>query len=198
MKGCKSIKNKCCKEIVSTDCVEYEDKSIYKTLTKVIKDIYKKISNVEEQVSEPIAIQNIGVGVEVFSGVDTGVYQLKTFKTDNLEISGTPENITINNSNRGLVYTAQVSGLHNIPHTIYKQYNYTLIGNTTLLPPTILGTESVEYKMYITGSYNLNFPSWIKSKIGNDTYNGAIGNEVIITIVRGGVSPIGYYELKNI
>lgn len=192
----------CCKTLISSDCVVFNtcptDNCKDKLLTEVVEDIRNDIVDIENQLENPISVQNIGNGVEIYSGVDSGVYQFKTIKTKSLIIEEGDDFVAVDKGPVGALLDKDISGIYRIELGVYTQYNFTLLGNTILQPPSLGSNESGTFKCHITGGYSLSFPSWIKRKTGSDNYIGSGGNEVIITVVRGGTFPIGYYEIKNI
>lgn len=94
---------------------------------------------------------------------------------------------------------ASVTGIQTLDWDLYKVFDFTLTGNTTITDtnlPTGVDTKVIEKT--VSGDFTLTFPAYYTPFPSNDAYDGTKDNHIVITCINGtAASEIVYYSLQN-
>jgi len=95
---------------------------------------------------------------------------------------------------------ASVSGAKSLDWEVYKVFEYTLTGNTTLSDLNLpTGTDTKVIELIIDGNYTLTLPAYWEALPDNDTYDGTRRNHLVVSCINGTTSSEDVlYSLQNL
>lgn len=148
-----------------------------------------------------------GGGVDWTTPIDKffGIWDTATGKIINSKLEETIQGAKLSgrlvaNGLIGKNISSNIDGVFNIDlNDLAEHYFLTQTDNVAItFTNMITANQTAVITITLTGTYTFTFPSWLKPLPYNDTYDGAINNEIVINIKRGGSSPLGYYSLTKL
>ena len=138
-------------------------------------------ANTYSSVGTGLAITKTKVGVDL---------PFKSLLGDGINVSGAGNEVTFEVKEELFSGTrltnAAVTTTQALDWDVYKVFEFTLTGNTTISDSNLpTGTETKVIEMIITGNFTLTFPAYYEALPSNDTYDGTKRNHLVISCVVG-------------